>query len=688
MAKFPPISSKLPVMLHGADYNPEQWSHYPEIIKEDIRLMKLASCNVMSVGIFSWVKLEPEEGLFTFDWMDKQLDSFADNGISVFLATPSGARPAWMSAKYPEVLRVGSNRVRNLHGFRHNHCYSSPVYREKVAIINSELARRYANHPALIGWHISNEFGGECHCDYCQQNFRDWLRNKYGTLEAINHAWWTTFWSHTYTSWEQIESPSAHGETQVHGLNLDWRRFVSDMTIEFCKHEIDILRPYHPQMPITTNMHMIDSIDYRKLAKELDFISWDAYPEWHYTEDGDDSRLAAWSAMHYDMMRSLKNKPFILMESTPSLTNWQSVSKMKRPGMHKLSSLQAVAHGADSVQYFQWRKSRGSSEKFHGAVIDHSGHEHTRVFRDVAEVGELLAELVDVVGLDTPVEVAIVLDWDNRWAVKDAQGIRNSGIHYEETVLQHYGGFWELGIPVDVIGIEDELSKYKLIVAPMLYLISENDGKRVQQFVEEGGSFVTTYWSGIVNETDLCHLGGFPGPLRSTLGIWSEEAEGLHERDRNSIVLRPESAWNWTGEYDAHEIADLIHLEGAEALAEYSSDFYAERPALTRHTLGKGKSYYLATRIKDSDFYTKLYAAIAHELGINRVLDVMLPQGVTAQIRTDGESEFLFVQNFSPAVQTIRLDNRHYIDFMTGERVMGSIELPINGLFILKRKAE
>ncbi|WP_167747025.1 beta-galactosidase [Cohnella luojiensis] len=672
-------------MLHGADYNPEQWSNYPDILREDIRLMKLANCNVMSVGIFSWVKLEPEEGQFTFEWMDRLLETLAQNGISVFMATPSGARPAWLSAKYPEVLRVGSNRVRNLHGLRHNHCFSSPIYRDKVAIINREIALRYANHPAVIGWHISNEFGGECHCEYCQQAFRSWLRSKYGSLDSLNHAWWTTFWSHTYTDWEQVESPAIHGETQVHGLNLDWRRFVSDQTIDFCKHEINIVRAYNTEIPITTNMHMTEGIDYRKLAKELDVISWDAYPEWHYTEEGDDSRLAAWTAMHYDLMRSLKNKPFLLMESTPSLTNWQSVSKLKRPGMHKLSSLQAVAHGADSVQYFQWRKSRGSSEKFHGAVIDHSGHEHTRVFRDVAEVGEILAGLTEVVGSITPAEVAILFDWDNRWAVKDAQGIRNSGLRYEETVLQHYRAFWELGIPVDVVGTEDDLSRYKLVVAPMLYLVSEENGARIQQFVEKGGTFVSTYWSGIVNETDLCHLGGFPGPLRATLGIWSEETEGLHDRDLNGVVLRPDNALGLTGDYDAHQIAELIHLEGAESLADYRSDFYAGRSALTRNKLGEGRAYYLATRVKDSDFYIGLYASISKEAGIQPALGVELPQGVNAQIRTDGESDFVFIQNFSNTEQVISLDTRHYISLETGESVTGPIVLPVNGLSILKR---
>ncbi|OMD39603.1 beta-galactosidase [Paenibacillus odorifer] len=686
--KHSPISRKAGVMLHGADYNPEQWLKYPEVLREDIRLMKLAGCNVMSVGIFSWVSLEPEEGVFTFEWLDGVLDSFAENGIYAILATPSGARPAWMSQKYPEVLRVERNRVHNLHGFRHNHCFTSPVYREKTAILNAKLAERYSQHPAIIGWHISNEFGGECHCELCQDAFREWLKVKYNnSLDEVNHAWWATFWSHTYTSWSQIESPAPHGETQVHGLNLDWRRFVSERTIDFCQHEINTVRPYNPELPITTNMHMIDGIDYRELAKILDVVSWDAYPDWHYTEDGDDTRLAAWTAMHYDLMRSFKKKPFLLMESTPSLTNWQSVSKLKRPGMHKLSSLQAVAHGSDSVQYFQWRKSRGSSEKFHGAVVDHSGHSETRVFQDVAEVGKTLAGMTEVVGTSTPAQTAIIFDWDNRWAIKDAQGIRNSGLRYEETVLQHYRALWELGIPVDIIGSGDDLSAYKLVVAPMLYLISEENGKRIEKYVEQGGTFLATYWSGVVNETDLCHLGGFPGPLRRTLGIWAEETEGLHSRDLNGLVMEAGKKLKLSGDYDAHEIAELIHLEGAEALGHYRNDFYAGRPALTVNRFGEGNAYHLATRVKDTSFYVELYAAITSKAGITRAMDSELPAGVTAQLRTDGESDYVFVQNFSGSPQTVELDGAEYTDLETGLSAPALLNLAVNGLAMLKRKA-
>ena len=360
-------------ILHGADYNPEQWLDRPDILARDIELMKEANCNVVSIGMFSWSMLEPEEGVYNLDWMANVIDSLYKNGIYTILSTPSGARPNWLAQKYPEVLRVGSNRVRNLFGLRHNHCYTSPLYREKVAQINTELAKRFAHHPGVILWHLSNEYGGECHCDLCQEAFRNWLKKKYQTLDAINDAWWTTFWSHRYTSWDQIESPAPHGEMMVHGLNLDWNRFVSDQTIDFIRHERDTVKPFNQNMPTTINMmYYFYGINYFDLKNEIDIVSWDSYPVWHKVTSSD-LKIACDTAMMHDMMRSIKNEPFLLMESTPSMTNWQNVAKLKKPGMHMLSSIQAIAHGSNSVQYFQWRKSRGSSEKFHGAVVDHYG---------------------------------------------------------------------------------------------------------------------------------------------------------------------------------------------------------------------------------------------------------------------------------------------------------------------------
>ena len=681
---FKPLSDKLAKMLHGADYNPEQWLDYPEIFEEDLRLMKLAHVNVMSIGMFSWAKLEPEEGVFDFNWMDNVIDRLYENGVSIFLSTPSGARPTWMSEKYPEVLRVTEKRVRNLHGMRHNHCYTSPVYREKITLINEQLAERYADHPGVIGWHLSNEYGGECHCDYCQDAFRDWVKNKYETLDALNRAWWTTFWSHTYTSWSQVESPAPHGETMVHGQNLDWKRFVTDRTIDFYQHELKPLREKDPNIPATANfMVLYDGLNYDKFADVVDFISWDSYPTWHEAED--EQQIAAFTAMNHDWFRSMKGgQPFYLMESTPSSTNWQDMSKLKKPGMHFLSSLQAVAHGSNSVQYFQWRKSRGSSEKLHGAVVDHVGHEHTRTFRDVSEVGAALAKLDGLSSASVQPEVAIIFDTENRWAVNDSQGPRNIGVHYERTVQEHYQAFWEQGIPVDVISMDHDLSQYKLVIAPMLYMVREGVGERIESFVQAGGTFVTTYWSGIVNDTDLTYLTGFPGPLRKTLGIWSEEIDGLYDHERNSIQLDKNNPLGLAGEYEVRDLCDLIHLEGAEALAYYGKDFYQGRPALTVNQFGKGQAYYMAAR-QTLDFNRDCYRALAKDLGLKRVIEQDLSEGISVQVRSNDTTDFVFVMNFNNAQTEVSLDQSDYQNALTNENVSGKISLKPFGVEILTR---
>lgn len=681
--RYPPISAKFPHFLHGGDYNPDQWPE--DVWGEDMRLMKLAHCNSVSIDIFAWVKSEPAEGQFEFGWLDKIMDMMAENGIYAVVATPSGARPAWMSQKYPEVLRVSATRQRNLHGKRHNHCWTSPVYREKVNIINTKMAERYKGHPALLMWHVSNEYGGDCHCDLCQAKFRDWLQAKYGTLDALNHAWWTAFWSHTYTDWSQIESPSPIGEDAVHGQNLDWMRFTTDQCVDFLRHEMKPLRAITPDVPITTNMmRMYTGLNYWKLAPEIDVISWDNYPRWH--TDGDSGEVAAETAFNHDVFRSLKGgQPFMLMESTPSIVNWQPVAKLKRPGMHILSSLQAVAHGADTVQYFQWRKSRGSSEKLHGAVVDHSGHENTRVFREVTELGQMLEKLDDIIGTSVPAQVALIYDWENRWAIDDLQGLRYEKGYLEEC-QRHYRAFWNMGIPVDIIDMEQDLSRYRLLIAPMLYMVRPGVAERIEAFVEAGGTFVATYWSGIVDETDLCFLGGFPGPLRRVLGIWDEEIDSLTDSDSNTVAPTAGNALGLRREYVAREFCGLIHTETAEVLATYVRDFYAGMPAITVNQFGSGQAYYLAFR-SDVAGMSDFYGRLASRLNLRRALASDLPDGVTAQARTDGQRDFVFIMNFTPDLKTVALDGGSYTDKLTGQAARGSVHLPPYGVTILERPA-
>ena len=679
------IIPKIKGLLHGADYNPEQWLDRPDILAKDIELMKQTNCNVMSVGIFSWSALEPVEGEFQFEWLDNVLDNLADNGISVFLATPSGARPAWLSERYPDVLRVNSARTKQLHGERHNHCYSSPNYREKVSIMNAKLAERYSQHPAVIGWHVSNEYGGDCHCNYCQEEFRLWLKNKYGSLHNLNKLWWSAFWSHTYTSWEQIESPSPIGENSVHALKLDWKRFCTDRVSNFCEHEIAPLKSINPNLPTTANfMEYFYDYNYWELAKSIDVVSWDSYPLWH--RDSDEVALACYTGMYHDLMRTLKNQPFLLMESTPSQTNWQPITKLKKDGVHLLSSLQAVAHGSDSVQYFQWRKSRGSVEKFHGAVIDHVGHANTRTGREVTAVGEYLKQINDVAGTSTQAEVAIIFDWENRWAMDDASGPRNEGMHYEQTVCDHYRGFWQQGISCDIIEQLSDFTPYKIIVAPMLYLIKPGVAERLEAFVEQGGTLVATYWSGIVDQNDLCFLGGFPGgegsPLRRTLGIWAEEIDSLYDHERVLFEMETHSGFGFSGEFKAKHLMEHIHLETAEALAYYREDLFDACPVITKNQLGKGCAYYIAART-ETEFNELFYISLANLHGIRKPIE-NVPYGVSVTTREDEQSRYLFIMNFLNEQRDLKVPHGNWINANTGDDIKENIALQPYQVIVIK----
>ncbi len=671
------INPNYPHFLHGGDYNPDQWQKYPEVLKEDMRLMQLANCNSMSVGIFAWSALEPEEGKYDFSFLDKAMDDIYANGGRVVLATPSGARPAWMSQKYPEVNRVSENRERKWFGGRHNHCFTSPVYREKVTQINTLLAERYANHPALIAWHVSNEYSGDCHCDLCRAAFREWLQKKYGTLDELNDQWWTSFWAHTYTDWDQIDPISPLGERSLHGLYLDWRRFTTDQTIDFFKNEILPLRKYTPNVPITTNfMGFSTCLDYRAFAKEVDFISHDAYPTWKGTDA--DIALASEVAMRYDLNRSFQHKPFMQMECTPSNVNHHQYNKLKRPGVHMLSAMQLVAHGADAVQYFQWRKSRGSCEKFHGAVVDHVGHENTRVFRDVATVGARLRKLEDVLGTVTESRVGLIYDWSNRWALDKAQGFQKDDKKIYKTLCQHYHPMWKRGINTEVIGEDDDFSPYDLIIAPQLYITSDNMIDKLERFVKNGGTLLCTYMLGMVNENDRCHLGGFPGgKLKDVFGIWNEEIDTLYPGESNTVTFDGAT-------YKAVDYCELIHAEGAEVLATYGEDFYKGMPAVTVNCYGKGKAYYMAFRGED-DFTDAITDRLLRECGITSDFDGDFPYGMTAHSRTDGETLYVFLQNFS--TKPLTTSTAHAWVTVDGEQpVSGEITLDSYETLILSRK--
>lgn len=658
-----------PHFLHGADYNPDQWLAYPEVLAQDPEMMHDAHCNCMSVGIFSWAMLEPKEGEYHFEELDYFIKNLASKGVKTILATPSAARPRWLAEKYPEVRRVNKSGVREQYNTRHNYCYTSSIYREKTAAIDRLLAERYGNNPNVILWHISNELGGECHCELCQNAFREWLKKKYDNdLNKLNHAWWSSFWSHTVTDWNQIRSPMYHGEPDIimTGLYLDWRNFVTYQTTDFMKMEIDTIKSVCPHIPVTTNlMWLPQDVDYHYLKDYIDVVSWDSYPSWH---EPDNVRCAVDTAFNHDYFRSLKHKPFLLMESTPSNTNWQAVSKLKRPGMHRLASLQAIAHGSDSVQYFQWRKGRGGSEKFHGAVIDHNGKASGRVFEDVKQVGIALEKLDEICGTKTNARVAIIFDNKNSWALSNASGFINADKKYMKTCLQHYKSFWKRGVDVDVISTGEALSGYDLVVMPMLYSLDQAQIDRIESYVAGGGTVVATYATGYVDTTDLCYLGGFPGSkLKDVFGLVADEIDSLYPTDKNSVL------WNGT-EYPVIDYCELITPTTAEVLATYGEDFYKDMPALLANNYKDGHAYYIGCRdageLSDT-LYEKLLAAL-------HIKTYDLPEGVSIHTR----ESYLFVENYNAHPVTVNLPGS-YRNMETGAVCGGSIALDMLSVAVL-----
>lgn len=643
--------------LHGGDYNPDQWLDNPEVLEDDIRLMKQAGINVVTLGVFSWSSIEPQEGVFTFEWLDNIMDKMYENGINVILSTPSGARPPWLAKKYPEVMRTDENRVRQLYGCRENHCESNKIWREKVRIIDEKLAQRYARHPALIMWHLSNEMYGRCYCNSCADNFRKWLKQKYGTIDNLNKQYWTAFWSHTYTDFDEIEPPSRHGEMQVHGLVIDYYRFYSDLMIDFINMEKIAVKKYNSDIPVTTNMFQINcGMNYDKLAKSLDVMSWDSYPRWHCQSDkSTEWENAVGAAFTFDYVRALNHKPFYLMESVPSVPSQFDICKLKRPKMHALSTIQAIAFGSDSVQYFQWRKSNGAIEKFHGAVIDHNGSADTRVFRDVCEVGATLEEISYIKGTEEKTEAAVIWDFDNMQALYEQRGVRRSKKFFEQLSQRHYEAFLKNYVNTDIISSDADFSRYKVIAAPALYMFKNDTAVKIREFVKNGGHFVLTYYSGIVNENDLCFSGTAAKPvfapysLNDVFGIKVNEIDAICDDEYNELDYNEKN-------YKALTCCELLEVDSAEILALYKHDFYKGMCAAAKNRYGKGVAYYIACDT-ENEFLYEFYKDVLNNAGAFKITGI----GYIKDIMIRKRGSYIFVMNFSTEERSVRINGENMI---------------------------
>ncbi len=495
----------------------------------------------------------------------------------------------------------------------------------------------------------------------------------------MNQAYWGAFWSNSYTDWDEITCI----DCTVHGLQLDWSRFTSMQCVDFIRHEISAIRAGGSDRPVTTNMMGFSpSLDYWQQVPALDIVSYDAYPQWH--GERPDREVACRTASEYAIYQGMMGgDPWLLLESTPSNVNWTSVSRPKRPGMQRLAALQAVAHGSTSVMYFQWRKGRGAAEKFHGALVDHVGHEHTRVFQEAIEVGEELKTLSCLADSRSVSEVAIICDWEIRWAIENARLSRNSNKDYIETVQSFYKPFWTRGVGVELIDSVTDFSRYKILVAPMLYMLRPGVAERLQVFVEQGGHLICSYLTGLVDDNDLCFTSGFPGPLRSLLGIWVEETDTPDTSAGMSVTAVENNELGLTGSYAAREFCDVIHLEAGKALSRYVGDYYAGTPALTVNTVGRGRAYYVASR-NDERFQSDLIGGVLRQAGVNGALTEPLPTGVSAVLREDDHHRYLFLMNFETMPANVTLPTDGYRRVSDGVSVDQVVSLTSYGCEVLE----
>ncbi|PIM72573.1 beta-galactosidase [Streptomyces sp. JV178] len=608
------VTDRLGGLAFGGDYNPEQWDE--PVWKEDDDLMRRARVNLATVGVFSWALLEPEEGRYDFAWLDAHLERLHANGVAVDLATPTASPPPWFTSAHPDALPVTPDGTRLTHGSRDTYCLAAPAYRDAARRIASALAERYGDHPAVALWHVHNEYVTLCWCDHTAAAFRRWLRRRHGSLDVLNEAWGTAFWSQRYTSWEQILPPRA---TQWHknpGQALDFRRFWSDEVLAAYREQRDAIRA-HSDRPVTTNLMLpaYQNLDLWALGREVDLVAVDHYP----TAPGRDA--AADTAFAADRARSLGGgRPWLLMEQGTNTVYDTDRVLGKEPGDILRHTLGHIARGSEGALFFQWRQSRAGAETWHSAMVPHAGPD-SRVFHEVTAAGEAVARLRELAGSTVTAAVAVLHDSDAWWAL-EVDGLPSSELGCHAELRRAHRALWDAGVTVDFAHPEHELGAYRLVVAPALFLLSDAGAENLRRYVAGGGTLLVHHAAGYVDDRLHARLGGYPAaPLREALGVRVEEHRVVRRDER--IVLSDGThgvAWS-----------ESLRTEGAETLAVYTRGMLAGGPALTRHRFGDGRGWYLSTRLEDAD-YGALVVRLLTEAGVGR--DVPgLPAGVEAVTR-------------------------------------------------------
>jgi beta-galactosidase len=657
----------------GVDYYPEHWPE--ERWETDAGLMREAGMNVIRLAEFAWVKMEPKQDVFDFDWLDRAIEIFHKKGISVLLGTPTASPPPWLAHKNPDILRVREDGLRVGYGSRRKNCPSHPLYRERSRSITTAMAEHFAGNPAVIGWQTDNEFGDRCYCDICRKEFQTWLQQRYGTLDELNTRWGTVFWSHTYSDWEQISLPlSTLGAPPNPSLALDFKRFVSCAYERFQQEQIDILRATCPNHFITHDLMGFgyDGLDYFDLTKPLDFVSWNNYPIgfWHKLPYSPSS-----PALSHDAMRGIKNKNFWVMEHQAGPTGWQVVSPAPRPGVLRLWAYQSIAHGADGIVFFRWRTARFGAEQYWHGVLEHDGRagrrytELQQVGMELKRVGEKFFEA------ETRSRVAIIQSYDSRFAFQ-VQG-NSDEFGYEKHIAQIYDVLWKRNLSVDVVSAMDDLSKYDLVIAPTLHVLTDAIAANLQSYVKAGGTLVVTPRTGVKDIDNVVVNQPLPGLLAELCGVIVEEYDAITPTISQAITFDVDGLAGQT--LPVQIWCDILAPHGAEVIAHYAQDYYAGKPAVTLNKFGQGQAIYLGAIGTDS-FYETILGWLLKQNNIQS--DIEAPAGVEITKRFQDNQTIYFILNFNSSSQSINLPVA-YDNLLNNTIVSGTVQVDANDVLIL-----
>lgn len=652
---------RLDALAYGGDYNPDQWSE--DVWDEDIRLMLEAGVNIVSLPIFSWPQLEPEPGVYDWGWLDRILGKLWDAGIHIDLATATATPPSWLLRAHPEMLPMDAEGHRLEFGSRQAYCPSSPVWRGHIARMTRAMAQRYGDHPGVVLWHISNEYGdhtSRCWCPESARHFRRWLQDRYDTLEGLNEAWGVAVWGQRYTSWDHIETPlKAPGPINPTQL-LDFERFSSDALLELFQLEIDILREITPGIPVTTNfMSMFRDLDYWRFAEAEDIVTDDAYP------DPADPIAHIGAALNYGLMRALKGgQPWLLLESSASATSWRDVNVPKASGRMRVDSLQAVAHGSDAVMFFQWRQARFGQEKFHSAMLGHRG-EASRTYRETKALGHELRRLEPVRGTRVRSRVALVVDWDSWWGSSAAESLPSQRLGWAQQARAWHRAMHLLGQPVDAVRASGPFDDYDVVLVPNLYIADATQADALGAFAESGGHVVVGPFSGVVDADERVHDGGAPGPLRALLGVEVDEqwphADGIVEVVEYAGTAFENPAWAEWIETDAD----------VEVRGRYRGGELAGRPAVTRRTAGAGSAWYVSAMLEDAGLVATMRDVLD---GAGLPARSAVSADFEAVTRSSADTDFTFALNHGREPLTILVPDGA-IDLVTGRSTGATLTL-------------